>query len=288
MSDASTVEARDSRRNHCPLCGSGSGRPRRLHEPPLQQCCRCRLVYRLTPLRPVFTGQRDEADLEAVASSRARLFALWLRQRGPASGASLVDVGCGSGSFLDLADAAGWNTIGLELDGALARRARRAGQRVVIANAERAPLRTASAGAVTLWDVLDHFEAPHHAVAEAARILRPGGSLWLRVRHGTVHEMMRRQRWLPRSLSVLHNNMFSPASLRFALADAGFENVRVSPSPTSQGDPYASGSRWLRVAKSCWDATARGVAWLTAGRLIVSPSIAVRATRARAAPAPHA
>ena len=241
---------------------------------------RCGLVYRSVPIRPVFTGDRDEEALVAVERARARLFEAWLERLGPGSGEPLVDVGCGTGTFLALAAAAGWKAVGLELDVPLARRARDGGKLVAIADAEQAPLRTGTAAAVTLWDVLDHFEAPQRAVAEVARILAPGGTLCLRVRHGGVHEMMRRQRWLPRGLSVLHNNMFSPRCLRFALADAGFENVRVAPSPTSQGDPYASGP-WLRVAKRCWDVVAAAIAGVTGGRVVVSPSISVQATRRR-------
>jgi hypothetical protein len=140
-----------------------------------------------------------------------------------------------------------------------------------------------------LWDVIDQFDRPRDALAEAARVLRPGGMLWLRVRNGRVHRFMRSRRWLPARLSVLHNNMYSPAALRGILTTAGFEEVRVEISPTSAGDPYAAmgehfGALVLRAAKALWDRLAAALALLTGGRMIISPSIAALATRRDAPP----
>ena len=71
--------------------------------------------------------------------------------------------------------------------------------------------------------MLDQFDTPRVAIAEAARVLQTGGILAMRVRHGTVHELMRSKRWLPAKLSLLQNNLYSPKCIRKTLADAGFE-----------------------------------------------------------------
>jgi SAM-dependent methyltransferase len=47
----------------------------------------------------------------------------------------------------------------------------------VRAAGERLPLADASADTVEMWSVLDHFVDPAAAIAEAARIVRPGGNL---------------------------------------------------------------------------------------------------------------
>jgi ubiquinone/menaquinone biosynthesis C-methylase UbiE len=228
--------------------------------------------------------QRTPTQLAAIDASRRTLFRRLLVDLGDPAGGLLVDVGASSGYFVEIAAAAGWKAVGLELGRHLARVARDKGRRVVVGNGESIPLRSATTSVVTLWDVLDQFDLPRTAVAEAARVLRPGGILWARVRNGAVHELMRSRTWLPPRLSVLPNNLFSPRCLGKVLADAGFEDIRIAAAATSRGDPYAStrggGALLLRGAKAMWNGAAIVAARLSAGSLLISPSITVCARRA--------
>lgn len=286
MSDPTAGRAPFSPRTECPQCGASEWRPGRLTEPEIRRCTRCHLSYRYQPIHPLEVAARSPAALEAIDAARRSLFDDLLARLGPSDDGVLVDIGAGSGYFVAHAVDAGWRALGVELGQSLADLARDLGRRVVVGDAERVPVRTGSASVVTMWDVFDQLDTPRRALAEAARVLRDDGVLWLRVRHGTVHQLMRRQRWLPGRLSVLPSNLCSPRSLRVALAAAGFENIRIVASPTSTGDPYASmkvgGVPWIRLAKRLWDAAARVVARLTAGAVVISPSISVLARRGNA------
>ena len=75
--------------------------------------------------------------------------------------------------------------VGLEYDPDYARDARRCYPRlaVVRGSAESLPFPDGCCDALLLLDVLEHLPHPAAAVAEAARVLRPGGALLLSVPH---------------------------------------------------------------------------------------------------------
>lgn len=91
----------------------------------------------------------------------------------------LVEMGCGSGRFLraiqqyrpDL------ETIGIDLSGRLLAQAvsRGGGPRYSFGSITEVPLQDASMDIAVLFDVLEHVPDPENGVAEAARILKPGG-----------------------------------------------------------------------------------------------------------------
>jgi len=64
--------------------------------------------------------------------------------------------------------------------GGMAREARRSGLAAVRGDAARLPVRSASVDAVLVVDALHHVASPTAAVAEARRVLRPGGVLVVR------------------------------------------------------------------------------------------------------------
>lgn len=292
--ETAEVHAEFDRRAECPLCGSEQWQPSRWNpNSRIRRCRNCDLSYQVAPLNPLVTRERTPDELASIDASRARLFGRLLAELGnPGPDDLLVDLGASSGNFVELASNAGWKAVGIEMGRSLAETARDLGRCVIVGNVESIPLQAMTASAVTLWDVLDQVDVPRAAIAEAARLLPPGGTLWLRVRNGAVHEFMRSQRWVSRRLSILHNNLYSPRCLRKALADAGFENVRVVVSPTSRGDPYAStkglGPLGLRLTKAAWDYAALLVALVSARTLLISPSIAVFATRADSSRGQHA
>ena len=100
----------------------------------------------------------------------------------------LLDLGCGTGRFLDLVKQA-WPrlpALGLDLSDAYIRHARRHLRRrtrldLIVANAEAVPLPAASIDAVT--SIFMMHELPpavrRTVIGEAARVLRPGGRLVL-------------------------------------------------------------------------------------------------------------
>ena len=123
---------------------------------------------------------REFASLRAVSAFRLGLLRRWLP--GAWAGRTVVDLGCGAGLLgIPLAEA-GARVVGVDL----ARQALEAGRRrgtttflPLAGDLVRAPVRSEGADVVLLADVLEHLDDPRTAVSEAARLLRPGGALFV-------------------------------------------------------------------------------------------------------------
>lgn len=101
------------------------------------------------------------------------------------AGLKLVDVGCGAGKLSRELAARGATVLGVEPDPVQAEKNRRAepvaGLTFAEAGAEALPVADASVDGVIFCRSLHHVPERHMAAAlrEAARVLRPGGFLWV-------------------------------------------------------------------------------------------------------------
>ncbi len=97
------------------------------------------------------------------------------------TGARLLDLGCAYGFLVVEALDAGFDAIGVDASrfaiGEAGAWARPAVGRLLAAHAERLPFADASFDVVTAFDILEHVPRPELLLAEAARVLRPGGLL---------------------------------------------------------------------------------------------------------------
>src|SRR3954454_4933878 len=96
-----------------------------------------------------------------------------------APGRELVDVGGGTGNYSRALAAEGWQPLVVDRSPDMLARAAAKGLRTVEGDAQALPVPDASADAVMLVSMLHHVDDPWQALAEARRILRPGGRLAL-------------------------------------------------------------------------------------------------------------
>lgn len=116
----------------------------------------------------------------------------------PFAGQHLVDAGCGEGALVRALAKRGAKVVGLDPNKAQLEKARAeeavAGERFVEAGAENLPFETASQDGVIFFNSLHHLplEAMDRALEEAARVLRPGGLLYVLepLAEGACHEAL--------------------------------------------------------------------------------------------------
>ncbi len=100
-------------------------------------------------------------------------------------GGRVLDAGCGRGFYFPLYAALGLTAVGIETDpvpvAAARATAARTGAEVVAAQAQALPFDNGSFDAVVLSEVLEHLPDAAPALAEAARVLRPGGLVLITV-----------------------------------------------------------------------------------------------------------
>jgi 2-polyprenyl-3-methyl-5-hydroxy-6-metoxy-1,4-benzoquinol methylase len=137
---------------------------------------------------------------------------------------NLLDVGCSSGSFLDLARQYGWKTHGLELNQKEAARCRAKGHNVVeqlISSAEFGD----SFQAITLWDVFEHIKDGVEFLKTARKRLNNRGVVFLQ--SPTVDSLAAKilQEKCNMFDGLEHVNLYSNKTLHIVARNAGFRVV---------------------------------------------------------------
>ncbi len=112
------------------------------------------------------------AMLHWIAAARATLV-----PRATRPGSVLVDIGCGAGVLAPHVAHLGHRHVGVDVVLRSGQLARERGVTVALGDARRLPLEDGCADVVVAGEVLEHVPDLESVVAEATRILRPGGTL---------------------------------------------------------------------------------------------------------------
>jgi SAM-dependent methyltransferase len=154
----------------------------------------------------------------------------WFR---PSDTNRLLDVGCGTGVYLQAMVNLGWSVRGVEPDAAAAARAaERLGvqpDRIFVGRVEDADFPPETFDLVTMAHVLEHLHHPRGVLERIRRWLRPGGMirLWL-PNFESIESRVFRKLWF--GLDVpRHLYHFGPHTIRATLETVGFSVERVVP-----------------------------------------------------------
>ena len=229
----------------CPSCGKPGAEdwlkaPDRFHGRQvwysLAHCTACELIWTENPPLPEEMAAHYGADYDRlIAESGERSPEHWLGRRDALlkykSGGSLLDLGCSSGSFLDLLKGGSWNLHGVEISDESAKKAQeRTGAQIYVGDVLTAPYAPESFDAITCFHVFEHMYEPKEVLKKVWEWLKPGG-VFLSVMPNIDCSEARfyKSYWYPLELPR-HLFHFSPASLSNMVRSVGFRDVKISTS----------------------------------------------------------
>lgn len=249
------LSARFARLVPCPLCGSESHSTLFVKQGfTFVRCDACRLVFsnpqvdEALVLEEYRAGGSNDLWVDVLTSERQlaldrEKFGEILDELEPfRGGGRMLDVGCSIGLFLDLARERGWRGKGIEFgERALSHAREQLGLDVTDRPLVKAGFEPGSFDVVTLLSVLEHTTDPRSMVRDCARVLAPGGALYVIVPNvaslacRVLHE--RAATFDGRN----HLVYFSPETLSDLLEREGFE-PRVSRTRVTSLEPILE---WL-------------------------------------------
>lgn len=143
-------------------------------------------------------------------------------------GGRALDVGCGSGAFLDVLQRHGWAVAGVDASETAAGAAESTyGIKVHVGELQSAPFTPASFDFVNLSHVIEHVWSPSQTLSRVAELLTPTGQLYIETPNVDSFGFRRcRQYWFPLE-TPRHLWLFSMATLTRALEAAGLQVVEV-------------------------------------------------------------
>ena len=135
----------------------------------------------------------------------------------------LLDVGCGNGAFLKLAQKAGWSVHGIDFDPIAVAEARNGGLDIYLGSTDQLTGQEQTYDWITCSHVLEHVHDPLKLLQSMQRLLRPGGILWLQTPNiDSIGHKIHRENWIgvdpPRHLTLM-----TLQTLRHSLEGAGFK-----------------------------------------------------------------
>jgi SAM-dependent methyltransferase len=140
---------------------------------------------------------------------------------------TMLDVGCGAGQYLIEMQARGWKVFGSELNKGGAAAGARAGLDIRSGELTQASFEPGSFDFVRLNHSFEHIPNPHSVLAEARRLLKPDGRLFIGVPNadGMMARLFGRYWWFA-GLPV-HTYGYTPLSLSKVLERNGFRVERL-------------------------------------------------------------
>jgi len=187
----------------------------------------------------------DEENIKITFAKRLKTIERYVAQ------GRLLDIGCATGFFLDLARSEGWEVAGTEVSDFGARLAReRFDLDVCLGTLKELRFDAGAFDVVTMWDVIEHVVDPLGELEEVWRILGDGGLLSLITPDvGSLVARVLGSRWEEFRRVREHIYFFSRRTMTEMLRKAGFEVLRME----SADKVFYLGPAMHRLKYYTWD-----------------------------------
>jgi 2-polyprenyl-3-methyl-5-hydroxy-6-metoxy-1,4-benzoquinol methylase len=180
-----------------------------------------------------FLASDNDAAGRAISEIKLATAGIYLseirRYHGPETG-RLLEIGCGRGDFLELAENAGWHVTGVEYSSAACEAARlrlKKGE-VLCGELKAANLPGDQFDLCVISDVLEHIRSPLEFLREIHRLLKPGATLFVATPSiDSWSARFLRQKWM--EFKAEHVAYFDRQTLQTALFKTGFREIILQP-----------------------------------------------------------
>jgi SAM-dependent methyltransferase len=144
-------------------------------------------------------------------------------------GATLLDLGCGSGQFLEWARSAGWTVFGVDPDPKAVTVAHSRGLEVHLGRIDELDPAEHQFDMITLSHVIEHVHDPMGVIQACHRLLKAKGRIWIETPNiDSIGHAIFQSHW--RGLEPpRHLVLFTRSSLQLALKKAGFVDLCDQP-----------------------------------------------------------
>lgn len=273
-----------NRHDSCPVCGMSSRIVREGRDYSERLCVRCGMAW-VSPLPSRSDARRLYERDPTVHYSRGRestLAALEarLRQMVPPP-RRLLEVGCGAGTFLKIANSAGWDCQGIDLNPASVHEARKRGLDVRIGTISEVNSKRLYE-CVSFLHSLEYSPTFAQDVRKAWELLRPGGVLVIETPNYAFHRRSRRitalgglQKGLVLAPTTERRLVgFTDVSLAVLAKQIGFSRVEVGPMRSRSG-----GNVVEYAIREMVYVISQLISFCSMGRRCVAPNIVMLAIR---------
>jgi len=201
------------------------------------KCANCSLIFlnpmycdeELASLYPAdYYAYQDQLHVSRAKQIAKRALGYWQGTKEPKlpRPGRFLDVGCGSGSFLQKMLREGWECHGVEISRKAVALGRSRGLNICIGNLS-AHFHSEYFDYIRASHSLEHMTSPRETLLEIYRILKPGGTLMLAVPNiDSVNAKVFKQYWWHLCAPV-HAFDFSVKTLSRLLSECGFELRKV-------------------------------------------------------------
>ncbi len=153
---------------------------------------------------------------------------LVINETGITKGA-ILDIGCGTGAFLNTMQEADWNITGLEPDSVARAKAAELYNIQPQEPGKLFELTQASFNAITMWHVLEHVHELHAYIKQIEKLLAPGGKAFIAVPNYTSKDAAVYAAYWAAYDVPRHLYHFSPQSIETLLGQHGLKLTAVKP-----------------------------------------------------------
>jgi 2-polyprenyl-3-methyl-5-hydroxy-6-metoxy-1,4-benzoquinol methylase len=225
-------------------------------------------------------------ELLNIDHARSSIYSYVLKQverKFPEKG-KMLDIGCGLGSLLDMAERSGWDASGIEMCPQCAVYTK-GKENIYSCSLTEREFPGEDFDVVTLVNVLDFTEDPFVLLKEVRRVLKPTGVLFVRTPNTAVQVKLRTfyqkigRKMGTKKIGEFFNYGFTPKSMKMLLEKAGFVNVSVRNSVMSKGDVYSYSIPLMTFMKTVYGVLSGVVYYMSFGKALMSSSLLVSAEK---------